>query len=141
MVAGDRLRAGRQLGQEGGQAARAEVVEPRPPWFDRDAHLLFVRRPDVAFEGCVRVRVQRLVRTPWNRGSTALWCRGRAQHALLSAARAAQRAGRSWRLPGGRPSASKRPVSYASTTAWTRSRRLSFCRMCVMCVLTVVSLM
>src|SRR5690349_18602411 len=84
MVPGDRLRAGRQLGQEGGQAARAEVVEPRPPWFDRDAHLLFVRRPDVAFEGCVRVRVQRLVRTPWNRGSTALWCRGRAQRALLS---------------------------------------------------------
>ena len=80
-------------------------------------------------------------RTHWNRGSTALWCRGRAQHALLSAARVAQRVGRSWRLPGGRPSASKSPVSYASTTAWTRSRRLSFCRMCVMCVLTVVSLM
>ena len=36
---------------------------------------------------------------------------------------------------------SKRPVWYASTTAWTRSRRRSFCRMCVTCVLTVVSLM
>ncbi len=41
----------------------------------------------------------------------------------------------------GRASASKRPVSYANTTAWTRSRRLSFWSMCVMCVLTVVSLM
>ena len=80
-------------------------------------------------------------RTHWNRGSTALWCQARAQHALLGAARVAQRAGRSWRLPGGRASASKSPVSYASTTAWTRSRRLSFCRMCVICVLTVVSLM
>jgi len=37
-------------------------------------------------------------------------------------------------------SASRRPVWYASTTAWTRSRRPSFCRMCVTCVLTVVSL-
>src|SRR6185312_11909742 len=59
---GDRLRAGRQLCQEGGYAAGAEVVEPSPPWFDRDAHLLFVHRPDVAFEGCVRVGVQRLFR-------------------------------------------------------------------------------
>jgi hypothetical protein len=33
------------------------------------------------------------------------------------------------------------PVWYASTTAWTRSRRPSFWRMCVTCVLTVVSLM
>ena len=36
---------------------------------------------------------------------------------------------------------SNSPVSYASTTAWTRSRRLSFIRMCVMWVFTVVSLM
>src|ERR1700751_5984217 len=62
MVPGDRLRAGRQLCQEGGYAAGAEVVEPSPPWFDRDAHLLFVCGPDVAFEGCVRIRVQRLFR-------------------------------------------------------------------------------
>ena len=36
---------------------------------------------------------------------------------------------------------SKSPVWYASTTAWTRSRRPSLARMCVTCVLTVVSLM
>src|SRR5205085_10062992 len=36
---------------------------------------------------------------------------------------------------------SKSPVSDARTTAWTRSRRSSFWRMCVLCVLTVVSLM
>jgi hypothetical protein len=53
----------------------------------------------------------------------------------------AQRVGRSLRLLGGRVSVSNSPVSYASTTAWTRSRRSSFWRMCVMCVLTVVSLM
>src|SRR5205823_2227996 len=40
-----------------------------------------------------------------------------------------------------RSTPSNSPVSYASTTAWTRSRRSSFWRMCVMCVLTVVSLM
>ncbi len=34
-----------------------------------------------------------------------------------------------------------RPASWASTTAWTRSRSLSFWRRCVMCVLTVASLM
>ena len=38
-----------------------------------------------------------------------------------------------------RASASNRPVSYASTTACTRSRSPSFWRMCVTCVLTVVS--
>ena len=38
-------------------------------------------------------------------------------------------------------STQKSPVSWASTTAWTRSRRLSFIRMCVMWVFTVVSLM
>ncbi len=38
-------------------------------------------------------------------------------------------------------SGSKNPAWYASTTAWTRSRRPSFWRMCVTCVLTVVSLM
>jgi hypothetical protein len=54
---------------------------------------------------------------------------------------AAQRIWRWSRLLGGRASVSKSPVSYASTTAWTRSRRLSFWSMCVMCVLTVVSLM
>lgn len=42
---------------------------------------------------------------------------------------------------GGLASGSKTPVSYASTTAWTRSRRSSFWRMCVMWVLTVASLM
>ena len=62
MVPGDRLRAGRQLCQEGGYAAGAEVVEPSPPWFDRDAHLLLVHRPDVAFECRVRVRVHRFLR-------------------------------------------------------------------------------
>ena len=36
---------------------------------------------------------------------------------------------------------SKSPVWYASTTAWTRSRRPSFWRLCVTCVFTVVSLM
>ena len=40
-----------------------------------------------------------------------------------------------------RTSASKSPVSWASTTACTRSRSSSFWRMCVTCVLTVVSLM
>ena len=38
-----------------------------------------------------------------------------------------------------RPRATKSPISYASTTARTRSRRLSFWSMCVMCVLTVVA--
>ena len=38
-------------------------------------------------------------------------------------------------------SASKIPVWYASTTAWTRSRRPSLERMCVTWVFTVVSLM
>jgi hypothetical protein len=52
-----------------------------------------------------------------------------------------QRAGRSSRLLVGCASAAKRRVSWTSTTAWTRSRRLSFWRMCVMCVLTVASLM
>jgi hypothetical protein len=55
--------------------------------------------------------------------------------------RAVQRAGRSSGLLAGCASAAKRRVSWASTTAWTRSRRLSFWRMCVMCVLTVASLM
>jgi hypothetical protein len=36
---------------------------------------------------------------------------------------------------------SKSPVSYASTTTWTRSRRLSFIKVCVMWVFTVVSVM
>src|SRR5207249_9325636 len=64
-----------------------------------------------------------------------------ASRTLSRAARRAQRAARSSRLLGGRASVSKSPVSYASTTAWTRSRRSSFWRMWVMCVLTVVSLM
>jgi hypothetical protein len=38
-------------------------------------------------------------------------------------------------------SASKIPIWYASTTAWARSRRSSFWKMCVTCVLTVVLLM
>jgi hypothetical protein len=50
-----------------------------------------------------------------------------------------QRAVSSSRSPSVRPPLSKSPVSYASTTAWTRSRRFSFWGICVMCVLTVVS--
>jgi NTE family protein len=45
------------------------------------------------------------------------------------------------RVSGRRGVTSPNPVWYASTTAWTRSRRSSFWSMCVMWVLTVVSLM
>src|SRR6266508_1210943 len=52
-------------------------------------------------------------------------------NACLEVALDAQRAERSSRVGIGRGSASNSPVSWASTTAWTRSRRLSFWRMCV----------
>src|SRR5439155_14734787 len=82
--------------------------------------------------------------TRWQQGSRSGSRAGstQGQHADLSASvRGAQRAGCSSRSLGGRVPLSKSPVSYASTTACTRSRRSSFWRMCVMCVLTVVSLM
>ena len=62
-------------------------------------------------------------------------------HSARGASGGAQRAGCSSRWFGARAPLSKTPASYASTTAWTRSRRSSFWSMCVMCVLTVVSLM
>src|SRR6266480_4059360 len=61
-----------------------------------------------------------------------------ASHAVLPVAGAGQRSGGSSRLLGSRVSVSASPVWYASTTAWTRPRRLNFWVMWVMCVLTVV---